>query len=391
MTMSDSPNHVNEEAEEDKSQANKKKNQINAQLSSENMMTNRQQIAENAEKVGGQPSGQISPMNRFPATGSTPIQRNPKPKPAAPRVGVPIQQVSAAALSQARPQVRTSVDEQKPPTQASQRPIVGTPVGASRPTVGTPVGDKPAASTTAAATVGKAPAPATRPSVGNPRPSVSSQTAVKPATPKLPESKQEISRRNFIKGLAIVGGIIAVAQFIPPVDSYLRGSTEGSGRPTQVIHNGQTGKPITTSDVSENNWTTFVYPRTGNPNIDNDTFRQFVIIHLPKGFAAPSNLSAKDPISGDTFVALSRVCVHLWCLWSYVPTDKLCECPCHGSEYVPGTGLPYNDPPGLAIAGPASLQTPPNNQLPMATIKIASDGTISATGIVGQIGCGQKC
>ena len=71
--------------------------------------------------------------------------------------------------------------------------------------------------------------------------------------------------------------------------------------------------------------------------------------------------------------------------------DRRCECPCHGSQYVPGTGPPYYDPPGLAVAGPASLQSPPNNQLSMATIAISSTGTISATGLVGEVGCGQKC
>ncbi len=234
---------------------------------------------------------------------------------------------------------------------------------------------------------------ASLPSESSQKATLTSPVVARP--PSVPEKhtipSHEVSRRNFLKGLVVIGGIITVAQFVPLADSYMRGSTEGAGYPIQVIQDIQTGQPIKTTDVAENNWTTFVYPRTGNPNIDNDTFRQFVIIHLPKGFSAPSNLSAKDPISADTFVALSRVCVHLWCLWSYVPVDRRCECPCHGSQYVPGTGPPYYDPPGLAVAGPASLQTPPNNQLPMATISISSNGTISATGLVGEVGCGQKC
>jgi rieske iron-sulfur protein len=165
--------------------------------------------------------------------------------------------------------------------------------------------------------------------------------------------------------------------------------------------NSATGNPLTTSDVPENNWATFIYPYTGNSDIDNDTFRQWVVVHLPKGFTAPSNLSFVDPLTGDLFVGLSRVCVHLWCLWclwSYVPTDERCECPCHGSQYVPGSG-PYPNfpqasykPVGDAVAGPASLQTPPNNMLPIIVLEAASDGTISTTGtIVGQVGCGQLC
>ena len=54
-------------------------------------------------------------------------------------------------------------------------------------------------------------------------------------------------------------------------------------------------------------------------------------------------------------------------------------------------GLQNANTPGLAVAGPASLQVAPNNQLPVITLSIASTGTISATGVVGQVGCGQKC
>ncbi len=247
----------------------------------------------------------------------------------------------------------------------------GPPVGAPKPS--TPVGAavaKPTVSTSAS-------------------PAVSSVS--KPAPAKPPESKAEISRRNFIKGLAIIGGIAAIAPFVA-FGPYLQSSVGESTITSQVIENSTTGNPITTSDISENSWTTFVYPRTGNPNIDNDTFRQAVIIHLPKGWSAGS-LGSVDPISGDTFVALSRVCVHLWCLWSDVPSDNRGICPCHGSQYIPGgpSGSQNANTPGLAVAGPASLQVAPNNQLPVITLSIASNGTISATGVVGQVGCGQKC
>jgi rieske iron-sulfur protein len=235
---------------------------------------------------------------------------------------------------------------------------------------------------TATATVPPPPKP--------PSPAVVSKPPTVPA--KQEETRQQVSRRNFLRGIVIVGGLVAALQF-GGLGPFLQGSVGSTVIQGQVILDSLTGAPITTSDVPENSAKAFIYPRTGNPNIDNDTFRQCVIIHLPKGFNAPSNLSAKDPISGDTFVGLSRVCVHLWCLWSYVPADRRAECPCHGSQYVPG-GVPGSlgaSNPGVAVAGPASLQTPPNNQLPLITISIAANGTISATGVVGQIGCGQKC
>lgn len=282
---------------------------------------------------------------------------------------------ATSATATSRPTVGT-------PT-GTPRPTIGTPVGTPRPTVGTPV-SAPKSSTSVGTTAAK---PAVSTSASPVGTSVS-----RPAAPaKPPESKTEISRRNFIKGLAILGGIVAVGEFVA-LGPYLQGSVGQSTVSSQVIENSTTGNPITTSDISENSWTTFVYPRTGNPNIDNDTFRQAVVIHLPKGWTAGS-YGTVDPISGDTFVALSRVCVHLWCLWSYVPSDNRGICPCHGSQYIPGgpSGSQNANTPGLAVAGPASLQVAPNNQLPVITLSIASNGTISATGVVGQVGCGQKC
>ena len=307
----------------------------------------------------------------------------PTPKPTAPRVGTPIGQSPSP-----RPQVGTPIGTQPASTSTTTtppRPIVGTPVGTPRPTAGTPVGaPKPS---TPAGTI------AAKPTVSAPAsPAIASVS--KPAAPaKPPESKAEISRRNFIKGLAVLGGIVAVGEFVA-LGPYLQSSVGTSPISTQALEDstGATLKTNNSNVSSPNSWTTFVYPRTGNPNIDNDTFRQCVLIHLPKGWTA-GQYGTVDPISGDTFIALSRVCVHLWCLWSYVPTDDRGICPCHGSQYIPGgpAGTKDATEPGLAVAGPASLQTAPNNQLPVITLTISSNGTISATGVVGQIGCGQKC
>jgi rieske iron-sulfur protein len=309
--------------------------------------------------------------------------------------------------------------QQQQPKPVVSRPVIGTPVGkptvgtpVSRPTIGSPVG-KPIASAppkpTAAATTSAPPARPTvgRPTVGSPvsstatatrRPTIGSGTPVvaggAPSVPKkkVEESKEEVSRRKFLRGLAVLGGIVAIAQF-GLLGPYLQGTVKGTqaSGSSQAIRDSK-GNTMKASDVSLNGWKTFVWPYTGNPNLDNDTFSQFVVIHLPHSLSASSPLGAKDPSSGDTFVALSRVCVHLWCLWSYVPADQRAECPCHGSQYVPGMGPPYDKPPGTAVLGPASLQTPPNNQLPMLELTIAKEGTISTTGtLVGQIGCGQLC
>jgi len=42
--------------------------------------------------------------------------------------------------------------------------------------------------------------------------------------------------------------------------------------------------------------------------------------------------------------ALYKICVHLGCLYKWVPTNYRFECPCHGSKYLPS---------GVRIGGPA--------------------------------------
>lgn len=349
-----------------------------------------------------------SDQKKVEQTGTQETPSQPVSKPVAPRVGTPIGQPASrpqvgTPIEQTtpRPQVGTPIGAQKPtstpvarPTVGTPRPTVGTPVGSPRPTVGTP---RPAVGTPVG-TSSAAPAVA-RPVVATPAPTPSVSKPAAPAKP--PESKAEISRRNFIKGLAVIGGVVAVAPFAAFSLPYLQGSVGGStGAVTQTLLDSSTGATLKSSNSnisSPNSWTTFIYPYTGNANIDDDTFRQWVIIHLPKGWTA-GTFGTVDPISGDTFVALSRVCLHLWCLWSYVPTEggqieAKGICPCHGSQYLPGgpAGTAEANEAGLAVAGPASLQTPPNNWLSHATIQIASDGTISASNIVGQVGCGLNC
>ena len=333
----------------------------------------------NRPKIGtpiGTPTGQTPGAPAAPVSLPTTQPSPTTTAPARPRIGTPIgAPIGKPTAPTAAPQAAA-----KPPvTGATPRPTIGSPVG-TRPTAGTPAAIGPAVSSAAAVA----------------RPSISSPSPGRPGAPvKKPESKEDISRRRFMKGLIGLGGLVAILQF-GALGPFLEGTVGASKIVPQPITDSITSAPITTASFSNAvEWLTFVYPRTGNPNIDSDTFRQCVIIKLPKGFTAPASLSVTD--STGTYCAFSRVCVHLWCLWSYVPADMRMECPCHGSQYVPGSGtypnlaLADNQPPGLAVEGPASLQVAPNNQLPMITLKLGTDGSFTATGIVGQIGCGQKC
>jgi Rieske Fe-S protein len=297
--------------------------------------------------------------------------------------------------------------------QAKQAPpLVGTP----RPT-STPIG-KPQS-----AALGGRPLATSPVSPGGARPlgtpaGSSAQSAGAPSGPMPPiipiakhsESKVEVSRRNFIKGLAILGGLAAVASYVP-LYPYLQGSVGAQTLKDQqlVLDPDVTPTtPITPGAVGSG--ITFTYPYTGNPNIDSDTFVQCVLIKIPSNMTMPSSYdqyTAKDS-SGNIYIAFSRVCVHLWCLWgtgidntdTQVGGPVLGPCPCHGSTYVPATGgssvYPHYPPaqnqvPGQAVAGPAYLQPFPNDQLPIIKIRIASDGTFHAYGRVGQIGYCQQC
>jgi cytochrome b6-f complex iron-sulfur subunit len=42
--------------------------------------------------------------------------------------------------------------------------------------------------------------------------------------------------------------------------------------------------------------------------------------------------------------ALYKICVHLGCIYKWVPTNNRFECPCHGSKYLPN---------GVRVGGPA--------------------------------------
>ena len=291
---------------------------------------------------------------------------------------------------------QTSAPEQKNMIESSGQPELPKPVapmvGTPRPT-STPIGTPSASSTSAPR--------ASTPAVGTAKPSIGSPSASptvpgKPTPPKkTPEPKEELSRRNFIKALAVIGGLtVAFGALYPflgltPVQNektkegllpYLQSSVgAGTATPKQQIINLNTGAPLKPSDVTAGGQIVFHYPSTGNPNIDADSFVQCVLLQLPNGVTSDYSVSENpSDSSSPRYAAFSRVCVHLWCLWSYAPTDPrgpVMVCPCHGSTYVPGTGQypnftpASNQLPGTAVAGPASLQSSPNNTLPLIELE----------------------
>jgi Rieske Fe-S protein len=257
-------------------------------------------------------------------------------------------------------------------------------------------------------------------------------------------------RRRFVKALAALGFFLSLAPF-SPIGGFLIPPQPQVSRVQRIL--APNGLPVNYkvrseryAYLQENSAINFVYPRTGNPTLDRDPFRQCTLIRLPRYITMPPDfqlhpehkaaLRLEDvpdktillsdqllrpgeyrvlaerngaperiELSGKVFegpqfqvlrpgwmvfevpeerriVAFSRVCVHLLCLWSYSERTRYIFCPCHGSTYLAMDGA--------AVAGPAYLQPPPNNVLPEVKLELQDDGTINAVDIEGVVGTGRR-
>jgi len=146
------------------------------------------------------------------------------------------------------------------------------------------------------------------------------------------------------------------------------------------------GKQVNVNDLTSfppNGSWLITYPSSGDLTLDSqnpDTFQKFALIRLP------SELDGSNK-AASSFIAFSKVCVHLWCSPNYDPQKstnaafETYQCPCHGSIYQ----LPVKDPQdpsslidgGKAIAGPASLQAAPTNAIPMLTLTADPNGDLN--------------
>ena len=241
----------------------------------------------------------------------------------------------------------------------------------------------PATPPTPATTAGPAPP---RPAAVPPRP---------PAAPPAPAAPPTKGRRTFIKALFAIGAVLAIIPFVP-WESYLSSSVESGNAITNLLskvrvdqntnYGAASGQLVNVNDLTTfppNDHWVITFPSSGDPTIDSenpDTFVKYELIRLPIELGGNSK-QATD------FVAFSKVCVHLWCSPNYNPaqtknpnengyappsatsiTHEQYECPCHGSI--------YRIPDGKAIAGPASLQAPPTNAIPMLTLQADSAGQL---------------
>lgn len=73
-----------------------------------------------------------------------------------------------------------------------------------------------------------------------------------------------------------------------------------------------------------------------------DDVGRFWLVNLGDGDVSDPRQPAQYP-QKKGLKALYKVCVHLGCLYKWVPTNHRFECPCHGSKYLP-TGVRTEGP-----------------------------------------------
>ena len=170
----------------------------------------------------------------------------------------------------------------------------------------------------------------------------------------------KISRRDFLKLLAAAGTVMTLTPFVD-WGKFLPNPKDASAARAKVELPDGSQANVKTFQVNHSE--AVIYPKTNDPVLNEESFRTWQFIRLPAELGGTKN-------DKSAFRMYSMVCLHLWCLWKYWPEEgrKRGECPCHGSMYDPMTGQ--------AFAGPASLQAPPSNVLPMLDLDVDENGDI---------------
>jgi rieske iron-sulfur protein len=180
------------------------------------------------------------------------------------------------------------------------------------------------------------------------------------AQQRSPRAGRKVSRRDFLKLMAAAGTVIT---FTPFVDwgKFLPNPTGSISERAKVELPDGSQANVKTFQVNHSE--PVVYPRSDDPTLNQEAFRIWQFIRLPEELGGSNN-------NALAFRMFSMVCLHLWCLWKYWPEPgrKRGECPCHGSMYDPLTGK--------AFAGPAALQSPPSNVLPMLDLEVDNNGDV---------------
>lgn len=175
--------------------------------------------------------------------------------------------------------------------------------------------------------------------------------------------KNPVSRRDFLKLLAAGGVALAFTPFIE-WGKFMPNPDTAAPKKQQITL--QDGTYANVKSFPVNHQEIITYPSTGDSVLDQEAFRKWNLIRLPADLGGGIN-------DVTAFRVYSSICLHLWCMWKYKPvTEKggnnMGQCPCHGSTYDPLSGK--------AVAGPASLQAPPSNTLPVLYLETDTGGNL---------------
>jgi rieske iron-sulfur protein len=180
---------------------------------------------------------------------------------------------------------------------------------------------------------------------------------------------RKVSRRDFLKLMVAAGSVMT---FTPFVDwgKFLPNKSTLVSEKTKIEIRG--GDPANIHTFPLNSSEVVIYPKSDDPVLNKEAFRTWQLIRLPKELGGE--------LEGvSSFRLYSMVCLHLWCLWKYIPRGPSKNdptkiiggagaCPCHGSMYDPLSGV--------AFQGPASLQGPPSNALPRLELEADANGDL---------------
>jgi len=139
-------------------------------------------------------------------------------------------------------------------------------------------------------------------------------SGVRPATPRPPAKKPQVSRRSFLRtawlgalGASVAGFGAGTVYFLWPNLSGGFGSKIRAGDKTKID-----------ADI-----------KAGDGQAYNPEGRFYLV---PYDEADDTEGVYKD-VAGGGFMALYQRCVHLGCRVPWCPSAQWWECPCHGSKY----------------------------------------------------------
>lgn len=142
------------------------------------------------------------------------------------------------------------------------------------------------------------------------------------------------TRREFIKGAVVGGGLMLVASWLwnithpaAPATTTGAGATPGAGSATTGGASTGANEIALVKDVPVNSSASFTIPANGDPG---------VLVHLESG----------------SFVAFDAACTHQGCPVQFDPSSKFLLCPCHGAAFDPAQGA-------AVVQGPADTPLAP--------------------------------